>query len=150
MVIINYFLWVYFVCTSYLCNARIKPQGQSMGEVLYNLSTRIHKFCLDTTNCTNKRDGHWGQIYPSTKGMFTWKQLSHGPWESLNSHWLRVSRAPTFGLHEGNSGLQPITLSKGWKVYMKSHMASIDNIGWDSKGNFGTILEGRRSGMCKQ
>ena len=41
--------------------------------------------------------------------MFTQKSSGHGSWESLNSHWLRVSRSLALGLHEGNFRLQPTT-----------------------------------------
>lgn len=45
------------------------------------------------------------------QGMFKQKTLGHGSWKSLNSYWLRVSRASTLGLHEGNFGLHSITFS---------------------------------------
>ena len=45
-VIINYSLWVYFVC-NFLHNTRIKFKGQSMGEVLW----KAIKFCpLESIN----------------------------------------------------------------------------------------------------
>ena len=49
-------------------------------------------------------------MYLWVYGMFTQKLLGHGSWVSLKSHWLRVSRAPTLGLHEANFRLQPRAL----------------------------------------
>jgi hypothetical protein len=43
--------------------------------------------------------------------MFTQKPLGHHSWESLNSHWVRVSWTPALGLHEDNVGPQPIMAS---------------------------------------
>ena len=65
---------------------------------------------------------HYSRLLLETYGMFTRKTLGHGSWESLNSHWLRVSQAPTLGLHKGNFELHltPFLVDEKstWKIWV--------------------------------
>jgi hypothetical protein len=53
-------------------------------------------------------------------------------------------------LHESNFGLKPITFLMNEKsIYMDSHMASVDNVGWDYRRFFFTmVLQGGLGKMC--
>lgn len=58
------------------------------------------------------------------------------------------SPGPTFGLHEGSLGLHPMTFLMEEKKCIKSHMMSMDNVGWDCRDFFSrTTLEDRLGGM---
>ena len=69
-----------------------------------------------------------------TKGIFTRKPLGHGSWKSLDFHWLRLSQAPTLGLHKSSFGPQPITSTVCKKIYLEFHLASMDNVGRNCRG----------------
>lgn len=52
------------------------------------------------------------------------------------------SPGPTFGLHEGSLGLHPMTFLMEEKKCIKSHMMSMDNVGWDCRDFFpGQLLK---------
>ena len=63
------------------------------------------------------------------KDMLTWKPSGHGSCKSLNSHWWRLSRPFTLGLQEGSFRPQPITFLVEEKIYIESHVISMDNVG---------------------
>ena len=46
--------------------------------------------------------------------------------------WSRVSQVPPLGLHEGNFGLELITIFSGWNNPDEApHMARMNNVAWD-------------------
>ena len=61
---------------------------------------------LDENQGPSKLHGHG----PSLVALRACLHKSHSSWESLNSHWSRVSQALALGSHEGSSGSQPIHL----------------------------------------
>lgn len=54
--------------------------------------------------------------------------------------------ATALGLHEGRFGAHNNFTE--WKIYMESHIASVDNISHDCRGILKITLEGKRSRTC--
>ena len=64
-----------------------------------------------TTNCRWSDFLYPGYAFSLHKCFFTRKPLGHGSWESLHSHWLRVSQNPALSSYEGSFGPQSVTFS---------------------------------------
>lgn len=71
--------------------------------------------------------------------MFAQLPLCHGSRDFWNSHWLRVSQALVLSLYKDSFGPQPIRFSAGWKIFVWSQWASMDNVNWDCI--FGWLLK---------
>ena len=84
----------------------------------------------------------WFTVGCRSKELFTQKPLGHEFWESLNPQCLRVSHAPppTLDLHESSFGSQPIASLVNEKVYLKTHMASMQMLIGIVGNSFGTTL----------
>ena len=63
-----------------------------------------------------------------SQGVFYTKALGHGSWESLNSHSFQVSRVLTLGIDEGRFWTAAHNIFIGWKIYVRSYMASVNDI----------------------
>ena len=90
---------------------------------------------LDYNQCMTKTID-WGLVYIKAFSPWVLRILEVSLVESVT--------CPNFRLDERSFGPLSITSPVDEKIYMESHMASMENIGWNSRDYFGTTLDAWR------